>query len=69
VAHMAAATLVHEWEHHEGKGEAAGYDAGAEFALKMGEHAIAREQLSTKAQTVRDEQETAEASRRERGRW
>lgn len=40
--HLAAAVLVHEWWHRRGYGESKAYDAGTEFALKMGQPRIAR---------------------------
>jgi hypothetical protein len=54
---VAAATLAHEWKHHDGYGEAPAYDAGAAFARKMGEYALAREEEETKATGVAREQE------------
>ena len=39
---LAALVLVHEWWHRRGYGERKAYDAGTEFAFKMGQPRIAR---------------------------
>lgn len=49
---LAAAVLVHEWWHRRGYGERKAYDAGTEFAVKMGQPRIARLSEHTKGKVV-----------------
>lgn len=49
---LTAQVLVHEWWHRRGYGERKAYDAGTEFAVKMGQPRIARLSEHTKARVV-----------------
>lgn len=69
--HFAAATLVHEWKHHNGYGETEGYDAGAEFARRMGDETLAKAEEDTKVRGVAYEREVSRRAdaERARGTW